>query len=70
MSARQRRNNKEEKAAIGRLTGRILDMTVGFHRNEALNLDGQWLKNHPKAVMRVEGHCDERGTLITMCLGG
>ncbi len=29
---------------------------------EALNLDARWLKDHPGAVMKVEGHCDERGT--------
>ncbi len=28
----------------------------------ALNRDAQWLKDHPGAVMKVEGHCDERGT--------
>jgi peptidoglycan-associated lipoprotein len=29
---------------------------------EALNHDAQWLKDHPNAVMKVEGHADERGT--------
>lgn len=29
---------------------------------EALNHDAVYLKEHPRAVMRVEGHCDERGT--------
>jgi peptidoglycan-associated lipoprotein len=28
----------------------------------ALNHDAQWLKAHPDAAMKVEGHCDERGT--------
>jgi peptidoglycan-associated lipoprotein len=28
----------------------------------ALNRDAEWLKAHPGAVMKVEGHCDERGT--------
>jgi peptidoglycan-associated lipoprotein len=27
-----------------------------------LNHDAQWLKDHPNAVMKVEGHADERGT--------
>jgi len=29
---------------------------------EALNHDAQWLKEHPRALMKVEGHADERGT--------
>jgi peptidoglycan-associated lipoprotein len=32
---------------------------VGEH---ALNLDAVYLKEHPDAVLKVEGHCDERGT--------
>jgi hypothetical protein len=29
---------------------------------EALNRDAAYLKEHPGAILRVEGHCDERGT--------
>lgn len=67
ISARQRAEiTKEEKAAI---EAGLLDVFFGYDQwmlsdggMEALNLDAQWLKDHPKAVMRVEGHCDERGT--------
>lgn len=30
---------------------------------EALALDAQWLKSNPTAAIKIEGHCDERGTL-------
>jgi peptidoglycan-associated lipoprotein len=67
MSARQRSEiNKEEKAAI---EAGLQDVFFGYDLwtisdagMEALNLDAQWLKAHPGAVMKVEGHCDERGT--------
>jgi len=28
----------------------------------ALENDAQWLKGHPNARVKIEGHCDERGT--------
>jgi peptidoglycan-associated lipoprotein len=67
MSARQRSEiTKEEKAAI---EAGLQDVFFGYDLwtisdagMEALNLDAQWLKAHPGAVMKVEGHCDERGT--------
>ena len=67
MSARQRAEiTKEEKAAI---EAGLQDVFFGYDQwtlsdagMEALNLDAQWLKDHPGAVMKVEGHCDERGT--------
>ena len=67
MSARQRAEiTKEEKAAI---EAGLQDVFFGYDQwtlsdsgMEALNLDAQWLKSHPGAVMKVEGHCDERGT--------
>ena len=67
MSARQRAEiTKEEKAAI---EAGLLDVFFGYDQwdlsdagMEALNGDAQWLKDHPGAVMKVEGHCDERGT--------
>jgi peptidoglycan-associated lipoprotein len=57
---------KEEKAAI---EAGLQDVFFGYDQwslsdagMEALNGDAQWLKDHPGAVMKVEGHCDERGT--------
>jgi peptidoglycan-associated lipoprotein len=29
---------------------------------EALNHDVAYLKDHPSTVLKIEGHCDERGT--------
>ena len=29
---------------------------------QALNRDAEWLRLHPAAKLKVEGHCDERGT--------
>jgi peptidoglycan-associated lipoprotein len=29
---------------------------------ETLNHNAHWLKEHPGSVLKVEGHCDERGT--------
>jgi peptidoglycan-associated lipoprotein len=67
ITARQRAEiTKEEKAAI---EAGLQDVFFGYDQwnlsdagMEALNGDAQWLKNHPGAVMKVEGHCDERGT--------
>lgn len=67
ISARQRSEiTKEEKAAI---EAGLLDVFFGYDQwalsdagMEALNHDAQWLKDHPGAVMKVEGHADERGT--------
>ena len=67
ISARQRPElTKEEKAAI---EAGLQDVFFGYDQwalsdsgMEALNHDAQWLKDHPGAVMKVEGHADERGT--------
>jgi peptidoglycan-associated lipoprotein len=67
MSARQRAEiTKEEKAAI---EAGLQDVFFGYDQwtlsdagMEALNHDAQWLKDHPRALMKVEGHADERGT--------
>jgi peptidoglycan-associated lipoprotein len=67
MSARQRsETTKEEKAAI---EAGLQDVFFGYDQwtlsdtgMQSLNLDAQWLKDHPGTVMKVEGHCDERGT--------
>lgn len=57
---------KEEKAAI---EAGLQDVFFGYDQwtlsdagMEALNRNASWLKDHPGAVMKVEGHCDERGT--------
>jgi len=67
LSAMQRAElTREEKAAI---EAGLKDVFFGYDQwtlsNEAmemLNHDAQWLKDHPGTVMKVEGHCDERGT--------
>jgi peptidoglycan-associated lipoprotein len=71
MSDRQRAElsrelTREEKAAI---EAGLQDVFFGYDQwtlsdtgMEALNHNALWLKAHPGAVMKVEGHCDERGT--------
>lgn len=67
MSERQRAElTKEEKAAI---EAGLQDVFFGYDQwtitdigMNALNRNVDWLKAHPGAVMKVEGHCDERGT--------
>ena len=29
---------------------------------QALSRDAEWIKSHPGAQLKIEGHCDERGT--------
>lgn len=57
---------KEEKAA---LEAGLQDVFFGYDQwmvsnagMEALNRDASYLKDHPGAVLKIEGHCDERGT--------
>jgi peptidoglycan-associated lipoprotein len=57
---------KEEKAAID---AGLKDVFFGYDQwtlsdtgMDALNHNARWLKEHPGAVLKVEGHCDERGT--------
>lgn len=57
---------KEERAA---LEAGLKDVFFGYDQwtlsdggREALNYNANWLKEHPRAVLKVEGHCDERGT--------
>lgn len=67
MSDRQRAElTKEEKAAI---EAGLQDVFFSYDQwaisdsgMNALNRDAEWLKTHPGTVMKVEGHCDERGT--------
>jgi len=65
---------KEEKAA---LEAGLQDVFFGYDQwmvsnagMESLNRDASFLKDHPKAVVKIEGHCDERGTTdYNMILG-
>ena len=57
---------KEEKAAM---EAGLKDVYFGYDQwtlseagMEALNHDAKWLKENPGALLKVEGHCDERGT--------
>jgi peptidoglycan-associated lipoprotein len=57
---------KEEKAA---LEAGLQDVFFGYDQwtissagMESLNRDASYLKDHPVAVLKIEGHCDERGT--------
>jgi len=74
-SARQRAElTREEKAAI---EAGLDDVFFGYDQwtvsdigMEALNHDAAYLKDHPGAVLKIEGHCDERGTTdYNMVLG-
>ncbi|MDH4329156.1 MAG: OmpA family protein, partial [Nitrospira sp.] len=61
---------KEEKAAEkAAMEAGLQDVFFGYDQwtvagnaLEALNHDAVYLKEHPGAILRVEGHCDERGT--------
>ncbi len=65
---------REEAAAA---SAGLMDVFFGYDRWSlseqgmgALNKNAQWLKEHPGAVLRIEGHCDERGTVdYNMILG-
>jgi peptidoglycan-associated lipoprotein len=67
VSARQRAElTKEEKSAI---EAGLQDVFYGYDQwavsdvgMEALNQDAAYLKDHPGAVLKIEGHCDERGS--------
>lgn len=74
-SARQRAElTKEEKAAV---EAGLQDVFFGYDQwtlsdagTEALNQDAAYLKDHPGALLKIEGHCDERGTAAyNMVLG-
>lgn len=65
---------KDEKAAVD---AGLQDVFFGYDQwtlsdegMAALNHDANYLKDHPGAVLRIEGHCDERGTAdYNMVLG-
>lgn len=57
---------KEEQATI---EAGLQDVFFGYDQwslsdagMEALNHNAAYLKDHPGAVLKIEGHCDERGT--------
>jgi len=57
--------------------GPLTDIHFGFDSYEldepartTLRDNGNWLKDHPKTKVEVEGHCDERGTVeFNLALG-
>jgi len=75
LTARQRAElTKEEKAAIEAGLHDVFfgydQWTVSDEGMEALTRDAAYLKDHPNAVLKIEGHCDERGTAdYNMVLG-
>jgi peptidoglycan-associated lipoprotein len=36
--------------------------TISEDQRQALNRDADWMRSNPSAMIKVEGHCDERGT--------
>jgi peptidoglycan-associated lipoprotein len=36
--------------------------TISEEERQALNRNAEWMKSNPSALVKVEGHCDERGT--------
>ncbi len=57
---------REEEAAIA---AGLKDAFFGYDQysivaetRDSLSLDADWIKEHPKAVVKISGHCDERGT--------
>jgi peptidoglycan-associated lipoprotein len=36
--------------------------TISEEGRQALGRDAEWMKSNPSAMIKVEGHCDERGT--------
>lgn len=57
---------REEEAAIA---AGFKDAFFGYDRysiedeaREALSRDADWIRDHPKALVKISGHCDERGT--------
>lgn len=67
IAARQRaERTKEDTAAV---QAGLQDIFFGFDQwslseasMEALEHDADYLNNHPAALLKIEGHCDERGT--------
>ncbi|MDZ4732418.1 MAG: peptidoglycan-associated lipoprotein Pal [Nitrospirota bacterium] len=36
--------------------------TISEEERQSLNRNAEWIKSNPSALVKVEGHCDERGT--------
>ena len=36
--------------------------TISDDQRQSLNRDADWMKSNPSSMVKVEGHCDERGT--------
>lgn len=36
--------------------------TISEDQRQALNRDAEWMRSNPGTIVKVEGHCDERGT--------
>ncbi len=66
LTAQQRAElSKEEKAAI---EAGLQDVFFGYDQwavsdtgMASLDRDAAYLKDHPSAILKIEGHCDERG---------
>jgi peptidoglycan-associated lipoprotein len=37
--------------------------TISEDGRQVLSRDAEWMKSNPSALVKVEGHCDERGTV-------
>ncbi|MBI3811998.1 MAG: peptidoglycan-associated lipoprotein Pal [Nitrospirae bacterium] len=56
---------KEAEMPSQRLTDAYFDFdkyTIRDEARAALENDARWLKDNPKVRVKIEGHCDERGT--------
>jgi peptidoglycan-associated lipoprotein len=61
---------EEEAAKVDREAAMFDDINFAFDRfelrpdaREILDMHAKWLKAHPEYVLRIEGNCDERGTV-------
>ena len=71
LNARRRAGlTKEEKAEeMAALEAGLQDVFFGYDKwtlsdagIDALNQDAKYLKDHPGSLLKIEGHCDERGS--------
>jgi peptidoglycan-associated lipoprotein len=66
-SARQLEEIRAEQAASAAAGLRDVffgydSWTISDDQRQSLNRDADWMKSNPGAIVKVEGHCDERGT--------
>ena len=63
----------EEINKLGYLKDAFFDFDkaeIRTDQRDKLAADGTWLRSHPSVKVRIEGHCDERGTeAYNMALG-